>query len=685
MIYSPRLKKILEYCLERDEYVSVDDLAKLCKTSTRTIFREIKDIDHDLKEYDVRLLSKPKAGFYMEGTKEHKDILLKELKVQGIAYMDKEERRNMLIFELLHSEELEKLVHYASMFQVSEATISNDLDAIAPWFEAYDLTLIRKPGFGVMLEGKEEGFRRAMTSIVNQSIQQNEKFQTVNFLDSSSLLHQIFIDTGSQSILKLLDQEILTRTLHVFETYQHELSLDRYASVGYIGLIIHLVIAIDRIQKHEEITESSEVLKMVSKDPAYLQAKKMAHYLETEFDIDIPDVETAFIALHIKGAKITRPEDKDHAVKLKQLVMNMLASFDESIKGILLQDEELMNGLLTHMEPTITRLKNNLPIYNPLRETIQTMYHDLYVQTQRACRFIEIEYDCVVSEDEIAFLTMHVGASIERGKQEPNRKRTVICGVVCASGIGVSALLSARILKAIPEGIELKTLSMEDITRHRYQEVELLVSTFELSMKDKEIIHVSPLLNEEDMAQLLHSLKQLWKKEAKHSHQVVENSLYQLKEASTTAVDLLETLRIVEVSSNIEIPGMIEIIAENFPDHKEPVKQALQKREELGSIIMEDMGFILLHAKAMEIKQPYMMLLYPKEDTFQQYSDIRFVMVMLIPQQSTQIQQELCSFINRSLIENDTFLHRLQWKQIIEIKTQVQIIEETYIRQLVHW
>lgn len=685
MIYSPRLKKILEYCLERDEYVSVDDLAKLCKTSTRTIFREIKDIDHDLKEYDVRLLSKPKAGFYMEGTQEHKDILLKELKVQGIAYMDKEERRNMLIFELLHSEELEKLVHYASMFQVSEATISNDLDAVAPWFEAYDLTLIRKPGFGVMLEGKEEGFRRAITSIVNQSIQQNKNFQTVNFLDSSSLLHQIFIDTGSQSILKLLDQEILTRTLHVFETYQHELSLDRYASVGYIGLIIHLVIAIDRIQKHEEITESSEVLDMVSKDPAYLQAKKMAHYLEMEFDIDIPDVETAFIALHIKGAKITRPEDKDHAVKLKQLVMNMLSSFDESIKGILLQDEELMNGLLTHMEPTITRLKNNLPIYNPLRETIQTMYHDLYIQTQRACQLIEEEYDCEVSEDEIAFLTMHVGASIERGKQEHNRKRTVICGVVCASGIGVSALLSARIKKAIPEGIDLRTLSMEDITRHRYQEVELLISTFELSMEDKEVIHVTPLLNEEDMAQLSQSLKRLWKKEAPRNQQVVENSLYQLKEASTTAIELLETLQIVTVSSEIEIPEMIQIIAETFPDHTQQIQQALRKREEMGSVIMEDMGFILLHAKAADIKQPYMMLLYPKDETFQHYTDIRFVMVMLIPQGSTQIQQELCSFINRSLIENDTFLNLLQYHHVTEIKTQLQIIEESYIRQLVHW
>lgn len=34
----------------------------------------------------------------------------------------------------------------------------------------------------------------------------------------------------------------------------------------------------------------------------------MAHILELEFDIDTPDVEVAFTALYIRGAKISRVE-----------------------------------------------------------------------------------------------------------------------------------------------------------------------------------------------------------------------------------------------------------------------------------------------------------------------------------------------------------------------------------------
>lgn len=680
MIYSPRLKKILEYCLEQDAYVSVDSLANICKTSTRTIFREIKDIDQDLKEYNLKL-TKTKAGLSIEGSSENKAFLLKELKVQGIAYLDKTERRNMLIFELLHSEDLEKLIHYAGMFQVSEATISNDLDAIEPWFQTYDLSLIRKPGFGVQLIGKEENFRRAITSIVNQSVVQNEQLQRINFLDSSSVLHQIFMDTGSQSILKLLDQDILTRVLHVFETYQHELSLDRYASVGYIGLIIHLVIAIDRIQKHEAIEESNEVLAMVHMDPIFQQARKMAHYLEIEFDIDIPEVEIAFITLHIKGAKITRPEDKVHATTLKQQVYEMLKSFDEDKRMILLSDEEFMNGLLTHLEPTIIRLKNNLLIYNPLKETISTMYHDLYEQTKKACRYIEEYYDCKVSDDEVAFITMHVGASIERNKQKKAIKREVACGVICASGIGVSALLSARISKAIPEGIKLKTLSMEDVSHHRFDDLELLISTFDLQLEDYEVLMVTPLLNEEDLHRLLLRLNKLWEQEVTPHIPKQTNLLYRMKEASNLSVYILEQFQTYTIEDTMQIQDMIHFVSKQCKE-EESVYTALMKREEMGSVIMEDFGFILLHALVPDIMQPIMMSLYPHHQ-LQQYPNIHFIQVMLMKCNATEIEQTLCSHINRSMIEEESFLACMKQGNQEEIKRQLQIIEEQYIKELI--
>lgn len=49
MIYSSRLKKILQIIIETDGYVKVEELAKRLKTSSRTIFRELRHIDDELE------------------------------------------------------------------------------------------------------------------------------------------------------------------------------------------------------------------------------------------------------------------------------------------------------------------------------------------------------------------------------------------------------------------------------------------------------------------------------------------------------------------------------------------------------------------------------------------------------------------------------------------------------------
>lgn len=154
MIYSSRLKKILQIIIETDGYVKVEELAKRLKTSSRTIFRELRHIDDELKEYHVRLVSKAGMGIHMEGSYEDKEALRQELNTEQIQYLNKEERQHLLIFELLRSDEVQKLLHYGALFQVSEATISNDLDGIEPWFRQHDLSLIRKPGVGVGVQGR---------------------------------------------------------------------------------------------------------------------------------------------------------------------------------------------------------------------------------------------------------------------------------------------------------------------------------------------------------------------------------------------------------------------------------------------------------------------------------------------------------------------------------------------------
>ena len=57
---------------------------------------------------------------------------------------------------------LKKLYYYSELFGVSEATISADLEAAEEWFEPFNLKIIRKPGYGISIEGREKDFRLAL-------------------------------------------------------------------------------------------------------------------------------------------------------------------------------------------------------------------------------------------------------------------------------------------------------------------------------------------------------------------------------------------------------------------------------------------------------------------------------------------------------------------------------------------
>lgn len=133
MNVTPRLKRILTVMLEQDRVMAVKELAEEVGVSKRTVQREMEGISY-FSGYEVTLESKTGKGVWIEGTPEEKKRLLEELK-GGDSYdvSNREERRKRLVLEILKDKGLKKLFYYASQFQVSEATISSDLEAVEGW------------------------------------------------------------------------------------------------------------------------------------------------------------------------------------------------------------------------------------------------------------------------------------------------------------------------------------------------------------------------------------------------------------------------------------------------------------------------------------------------------------------------------------------------------------------------
>jgi activator of the mannose operon, transcriptional antiterminator len=158
-------------------------------------------------------------------------------------------------------------------------------------------------------------------------------------------------------------------------------------------------------------------------------------------------------------------------------------------------DKMLLNGLILHLRPTINRLKYGLNLRNPILNEIKENYPDIYGAAWMTSVVFEKYLGIKIKEEEIGYICLHLGASVERNKH-PLR-----AFIVCASGIGTSQLIAARIERAFRQ-IEIKDVISATALRNRdLNEVDLVISTVPVEV-DKPLLVISPLLKENDIKKI---------------------------------------------------------------------------------------------------------------------------------------------------------------------------------------
>ncbi|WP_230267609.1 BglG family transcription antiterminator [Allobaculum fili] len=626
--------------LEDGQTISTEQLAAKVRVSRRTLFRELESIRLILEQYGLSLSRRP--GLSLNGDREKLARALDTRQAPGA--LDKDERQDMLLYELLRAEEKEKLIVYAARFQVSEATISHDLEDLQPRLDAWDLRL-SKDG---TIEGSEDARRRAMAELVRDGVE----YKTVDYLDPDTVLEQIF---NGSAIFSLLNQDILKRILDLFSERREELGLSRYEQNSYIGLVIHLVIALERIQAGEPASERIEGLPDL--EESRQEARKITSLLEDEFELTFPESEIDAIALHLRGAKVnaaTGTLDHDQN-EILELARQFVESFPPGDAALLSTDPQFIQGLLSHLEPTVIRLKKGLPIYNPLLSSLKEQYEALFEKTRNAAASIERTLSLPLSDEEIGFLTMHVGACFERSGYQYRRK--IHAAVVCASGIGVSALLRARLDKAFSSQMDLENLSLAQARKRA--DLELFITTFYPGTLPAPFIQVSPMLPVSDLKKIQEQLALMQTTPAplESAQAGMDQDLLELEEAIQAIRPLLNRIPIIH-SDRKTADELIHEAASVFEGDSERLERDLLTREQLGPVVDPDEGFGLFHTRSQGTDKPQVAVLVPDDGTF--HNGLQVILVTILPEQHTKAMQEALSELNVALALDPAFRNTLK-------------------------
>ena len=694
MIFTPRLRQILLILLKEEQIISVKKLADEIKVSKRTVQRELELVGSSLEQYHVSLQTRTGIGIWITGEEEDKQRLYELLLAEDtVDSGDKENRRKRLILEILRDRTPKKLYYYANIFDVSEATISNDMEALEGWFKQFNLSIIRRQGYGVALEGSEKDYRLAVRKFVDEN-SDNKLIKSFTEENERNII-DILKDKEGPNIYSLLNNDILNRVVICFQSIRDK-RLTRLTENSYIGLILHVTIAVNRILQQEIIEPNEELLEKLIKNEDYNLASHIASSLEEEFQIDIPDIEIAYILLHIKGSKLQyidedeiETENQRERQEILGFINDMIDVYDEEIAYELKLDEEFIVGLLTHLQPTFVRLRNGMIITNPLLAQIKDTYPGIFERSRRVGGLITERYGFVVPEEEIGFLAMHFGAACVRLENNRESKRRVDIGIVCASGIGISRLMHSKLKRFLKDSAELVTFGKEDLTPLQLKKMDFLISSINLDEIDADVVRVSPLLMENDLERIEAKVR-VYAKTPKTTK--VENDFTnQLEQVNYTVTQIrciINEFQCMKVNRHISFEELLVAITERITSNNEKrliIQEDIKKREKIASQIIPEYDFALLHCRTKGVLKPCFSVCLTKElgefmDPY--FKRIRAVIVMLIPEDDhLEENTGIMGYLSSKLVESNDFLNTIFTGEKEEIRAYIAMELKRYFSQ----
>ena len=229
-------------------------------------------------------------------------------------------------------------------------------------------------------------------------------------------------------------------------------------------------------------------------------ASSMAAQLEESYKINIPTAEIGYITIHLLGGKVTETDifSNQDWIRLQILTDEMIKNIGKELNVNFMVDGELYGGLIKHLEPTVYRLQHNLPLKNPILKEIKNNYPRIFKAVKDSVRPLEAYIGSKIPDEEIGFITIHIGAALERNKMMTSNTYNAV--VVCGTGVGTAKLLSSRIAAKFANIKILDTISSRKVNDFcRNEELDLIISTVQADSKGIPLIIVNPLLLEEDV------------------------------------------------------------------------------------------------------------------------------------------------------------------------------------------
>ncbi len=470
--------------LETQTPLNIKHLAKKLSCSERTVRNDLKTVERWIEvnsQSKVRLMRQPGVGTYLEaGDLERQNLLQLMNEYQSEYAREKDIRQNKILFNLLMSQESTTIDELADQFYESKTAIREDLEIIRRWLSSHQLDLMIEPRIGIQVAGDERKKRKMLAQVMKQSqANQSEELYLSKFFKQGDI-------QKINEIVGKVDSNLLDST----------------DASSLSTIVIHLLFMIERIKKKSTLQLTEEEKSIISDTDAYSKSQRITNQLSQQLGLTFPEDEIGYLGLHIASLEINQNRaTTDSREKIAETVEEVIELLNRNVSEILnvdLTDDLILKRNLTaHLESAILRVISDFHISNPLLEEIKYAYAHLFLIIQFILEDYAESYGMSFPEEEVAYLTIHFKAALERIKEEEKEYNVVI---TCDYGIGVSSFLEAKISRRFPELNIVDLVNYEELKTYLFtNSIDLIISTKEIDALEVPHIVISPMMDGADV------------------------------------------------------------------------------------------------------------------------------------------------------------------------------------------
>ena len=462
-----------------DYPLTVEMLSEDFQISARTLRNEINEINAFLQKRCLPEISTIRnKGFIINATQEQKQQVHNALLGVSISpILSKDERQFDLLLSIAFSSCPTILCHKENIYFVSKSVLDEDIRKLKTRLKKYDIELTSLPKQGMQLIGLERSIRLMMYEAINQFYGNLELNKPLHEL---SLIQQLLFKYVPQNLiinlLKLahktisqIHDEIYVQQIVIFTAiwvirnqHQHHLTMVRadfkHHESGQITKFIHLVCQHEKLQTNRQ--EQQYIIYMLEA----FNTKDINNYVE-------------WLNAQLLAIKLVNYVEEKTQIPFST------------------KQEQLYENLCKHLAGLIARVSNNIHIINPLLDNIKQNYDEIYTVIKRFIQSPEANLNHKVSDDEIAFLTIHFSTFASAINQD--RSYFFKAVVVCDHGIATSNLL-AETLKEFFNIDILAILGRNNFDLLDQLDYDLIFSTFPLQHSAHPVLVLEPILKEKN-------------------------------------------------------------------------------------------------------------------------------------------------------------------------------------------